>query len=473
MAETPFGQVLDQVRDLLEAGDIDALRALVAPYQASEIAEDLELLTPDEQVALLRRLPEDFATDIIEYLDEAHQVELLERFRPAHQAAVLREMEPDERADFFQALPEELADKFLDMLPRAEKEEVRELVAYGPDTAGGRMTPEFAWVLPEMTVADAIAKFRQTYADFEMVYYMYVLDGQQRLVGLLSIRQLLLHEPGERVQDIMFKHVVSVKPNTDQEEVAQILTLYDFLALPVVDDWNRMLGIVTFDDVADVMSEEAGEDLERFGALLPSEQSYDRSSIWDHIRRRVPWLAFLLLVSSISGFIIRFAEQAYFGIGTDAGATRSATESLMLFTLLFALYPMLTGAAGNAGTQAATVMIRGMASGEIGPGDRWRALRKELLIGLLMGILLAVLGFVRAMLGADRSHWLFLGASVGVALIAMLLIANLMGALLPLLSERLGFDPAVMSGPLIATLTDILSATVYFSIAALIASYML
>ncbi|KPL11184.1 hypothetical protein AMJ85_04315 [candidate division BRC1 bacterium SM23_51] len=459
MAETRFARIADDVRDLLRAERYEGLGDLVGQYQPTEIAEDLEVFSPDEQFALLRQLPTTQAVDILECLDEPLQIELLKRFHQQRQAAFLRAMEPDDRADLFQALPEHLAAKFLAMLPREEKEKVRELVSYGPTTAGGLMTTDFASVSPEMTVAQAIQRFRLNYADLEMVYYIYVLDGDSRLVGVVSIRQMLLREPDERIEAIMFRNVISVRPDTDQEEVAQILTLYDFYALPVVEESKHMLGIVTFDDIADVMSDEATEDLERFGAVLPSEQSYGKTSVWAHVRRRVPWLFALLVLSSISGFVISHAQGRYF-TGDESG--------FVLFGLLVALYPMLTATAGNAGTQVATLMIRGVATGEISAKDRWQVLWKELLISLAMGAVLAVLAFARSMMGADQAHWLFLGCSVGAALVAMLIIANLTGALLPLLSERLGIDPALMSGPLIATIIDILSAVVYFAIAALV-----
>lgn len=448
MAETRFQQTEEKVLALLESGRHKELRGLLSQYQPTEIAEDFEAFSPDQQIVLLGQMSTEQAVDVFECLEEPHQQELLDRLPPERQATFLREMEPDERADLFQELPEELAAEFLALLPRKDKEEVRELVSYEAHTAGGLMTPEFAWVSPDMTVADAIGKFRQNYADLEMVYYIYVLDAGGRLVGLVSMRQLLLRDPHARIEEIMFRNVISVTPDTDQEEVAQILTLYDFLALPVADESRQMLGIVTFDDIADVMEEEAGEDLERFGAVLPSELSYERTSIWDHVRRRAPWLVTLLLLSSVSGFVIAYAEG-----------------HVLEFALLVTLFPMLTATAGNAGTQVATLMIRGLATGEIARGDIWPVLWKELFVGLAIGVVLAVLGFGRAMLGGNPEVWLFLGFSVGAALIAMLLIANLMGALLPLMFHMFGWDPALMSSPLLATITDILSAIVYFSTA--------
>jgi len=462
MTETRFTPITESVRSLIDAGDYEGLRHLLEQYQPTEIAAEFENFSPDEQIAILRQLPTERAVDIFECLEEPLQMELLNRLRRERQAAFLREMEPDERADLFQALPDELARKFLALLPREEKEDVRELLGYGPATAGGLMTTEFAWVEPEMTVAEAIEKFRNEYAELEMVYYIYVLDKEQRLVGLFSLRQLLLHSPQEKIKDIMFRNVISVAPDTDQEEVARILTLYDFYAIPVVDERKRMLGIVTFDDIADVLSDEATEDLEKFGAVLPSERSYTRTPIWDHVRRRVPWLVILLALSSVSGFIIRHAQHRYLTGGQ---------ENFILFGMLVALYPMLTATAGNAGSQCAVTMIRGLATGEIKPEDQWEVIRRELIIGFGMGVILAGLGFARALIGSDRQHWLFLGCSVGAALVAMMIIANLMGVIFPLFFEKIGLDPALISGPLIATLMDMISATVYFSMAGVIVTF--
>lgn len=462
MAETRFAKVADEVRRLLREGRHEQLAALLAQYQPTEIAEDFDNFTPEEQLVLLAQMPTERAVDVFECLDEPLQKELLGRFGRERQVTFLREMEPDERADLFQSFPKKLFAKFLAMLPREEEREVRELVGYEPTTAGGRMTTDFAWVSPDMTVGEAIKKFRENYADLEMVYYVYVLDERRRLVGLLSIRQLLLHDPNEKIEDIMFRNVISVTPETDQEEVANILTLYDFYALPVVDESKRMLGIVTFDDVADVMSEEATEDLEKFGAVLPSDMPYERAGIMEHVRRRVPWLLGFLVLSSISGFIIVKAEQRYHSQGT-----------FLLYGMLVALYPMLTATAGNAGSQVAAQMIRAIATGEIREADRWRVLAKEFWVSIVMGVVLGALAFVRAMMTSDRQHWWFIGTSVAGALVAMLLIANAMGAMLPLLLKRLGFDPALMSGPLIATLIDIFSAVVYFGTAAVVANVFL
>lgn len=458
MSESRFPEVIDDIRELIAEGNWAGLNLILGDWQATEIAESWDAFTLDEKLKILRHFEASHAADIFENLDHGRQILLLENLREEHAADLLDEMAPDERADLFAEFPPAVRDRFLRLMESQEAQDVRDLLAHAPDTAGGIMTTDFAWAPSSATVADAIQRIRENFRGVEAVYYLYVLGPGDRLEGVVTMKQLLLAEPETPLAALMRSNLITLDADLDQEEVVRTAQTYDFLALPVVNRGGKMLGIVTHDDIVDIAGEEATEDLEKFAAVIPAgeETGYLQTPVLQHCRARIPWLIVLLFLGSASGLLILHYERVF-----------KAGFDLAWFGLVFSLTPMLCGTAGNAGTQSATVVIRAMAVGELDFAELWRVLRKELLVGMLMGGVLALCGFVRAFLSETVSYeqaFVF-GTIVAASVFVAITYATTAGAFLPLLFRRLGLDPAVMSSPLLATINDSVVILIYNSIA--------
>lgn len=459
MAESRFLEVVPEIKELLAEENWPGLNLILGDWQPAEIAEAWDAFTLEEKLAILRHFEVSHAVDIFENLDTERQIRLLQHLREERATALLDEMAPDERADLFAEFPPPLAERFLRRMEAEEAQDVRDLLRHEPDTAGGLMTTDFAWAPAEATVAEAIEMLRENFQGTELVYYVYVLGEGRKLLGVVTLRQLIQAPPSTRLGDIMFTNLVTLPADMDQEEVAREAALYDFLALPVVDGQGRMLGIVTHDDVVDVLEEEAGEDLEKFGALIPGDEEagYLAMPVVRHIRARIPWLIALLFLGSVSGFLLLHFER-----------TMQGEFDPIWYVLLLSLTPMLCGTAGNAGTQAATVVIRALATGELDLRAIGRVLRKELLVGMSMGAILALCGFARSLLSPQAvsvPQAVVFGTVVAVSVFFTITYATTTGALLPLLFKRLRLDPAVMSGPLLATVNDSIVIVIYFTVA--------
>lgn len=437
---------------------VDTFRRLMRRRARANLTKALNKTHPADLALLFRTFTEPERTTLFDVIKETPQAgeflseldssitrELLESLEPSEVATLLSEVSSDDMADILHLLPEEMSSAILESLKKEESEEVEELMAYPPDTAGGKMAVN-VFSLPETTkVADAIQSIR-TAQEAEMVFYLYVTDDLKRLTGVVSLRDLVTAQPDEQLKNIMTREVVSVVPDTDQEEVARQVSRYNLLAVPVVDNDGTLLGIVTVDDVVDVIREEATEDFLQMAGI-----GRDRELLWkptlENVRLRLPWL----FATWIGGVIVAWIS-GYF-------------ESVLSLVAIPAFIPIILGMGGNVGTQSSTIIVRGFATGRIQLSQAGKILWKQIRIGLVLGL------FYGLLLGLVAS-WRFvdapprLGLVVGLAIALSMLIATFLGTLVPILLRRLNVDPAVASGPFVTTSTDLSGIVLYFLIAA-------
>jgi magnesium transporter len=403
----------------------------------------LSELDEDETVIATELLGDELTADVVTELDPGEAAEVLERLDPRDAADVLEEMAPDDAADVAEELDE--AESVLGEMARPEAAELRELMAYPPDTAGGLMTPEFVAVRPTLTIAEAVAEIRRVADEAETVYYVYVTDTDRRLVGVLSLRDLLLGRSAQPVTAVMTADVASVLVSDDQEEVARVFRERRYMALPVVDNQKRMLGIITVDDVSDVIEEETTEDIERLGGSQPLDEPYLRARVFAIVRKRIVWLLLLFVAEAYTGTVLRYFENEL-----------QAVVALAFFV------PLLIGTGGNVGSQTVTTIIRAMGVGDVVWHDLGRVLFKEVRISFVLGVIMSVATLIRAeILGVGVQ----IGSVVAVSAAFIVLWAGLVAAVLPLTLRRVGVDPAVVSAPMITTLVDGTGLFIYFEIA--------
>lgn len=425
--------------------EFQRLVALLRPADLAAIAASVDEAT---RLRFIAALDEETAARVVEELDVEGQQELLSRLPEARAKAVLAEMSPDDLADLVGELPEAHRQRVLELLPPDDAQHVRHLLVYPERSAGGIMTPEFVSLRRTMTAQGAIEFLRTVAPEAETVYYLYVTDEARRLVGVVSLRQLITANSEQRIEDIMSRRVISVPAAMDQEEVARLFRKYDFLALPVVNDDNVLLGVVTVDDVMDVLSEEASEDIQLLGGAEPIEEPYFSASIGSLVRKRIGWLFVLFFAQSFTGTIMAAYE-----------AELSAVIALAFFI------PLLIDTAGNAGSQAASLVLRSMTLGQVRFADVTRVIGREFVVGAILGVGMAVLAFLRARAMGEPAQ---LGYTVASAIFVVIIVAATVGGALPLITKRLRLDPAVASGPVITTIADGLGLIIYFQLARLI-----
>ena len=429
----------------------EAIREALAEFHAEDIAEILGDVPVEDAAALMRVLPEDAAAEVLERLPPERQVEVLHHLGVESAVPLLGEMSADDRVDLVQELPDELAAEILEKLEREEPEafeEVVELRGYEEDTAGGLMTPEFVALPPEKKVWEAIEDLRRLSAagEAETIYVVYVVGYGDKLLGVVSLRDLILADPGQTLEDVMTENVLRATATDDQEKVADTMARYDLSTIPVVDEQGRMLGVVTVDDVVDVVIEEATEDAQMMGGVVPLEDSYFQTGFWTFIRARAAWLIVLFLGQLVTANVMSQHE-----------ATLDALTGLVLFI------PLIIATGGNSGAQSSTLIIRALALGEVTPKDWGRILVREVGIGVALGLVLGAIGFLRAYFVGDSAE--VLAITVATSIVAIVTMGTLMGSLLPLGIKRVGLDPAVSSTPFIASLVDVLGLLLYFGVA--------
>ena len=443
------------LRDAIAIGP-EAVREAVSEFHPEDIAELLEDLSAREAVSLVRALPTETAADVVERLSPHRQVVVFNAIDTGRAVELLREMDPDDRVDLLQELEEDDAAALLTALDRREPEaaeEVRELVQYEPETAGGLITTEFVSMPPDTKVWEAMEAARRFGREemAEMLYYIYVCRPNGELLGVVSLRDLILSEPGQALSEIMVENVFQVSAFDDQERVADAIAKYDLAALPVVDNLSRMLGLVTVDDVVDVVIEEATEDAQKMGGVVPLEDSYFDTGWAEFVWKRGSWLVLLFIAQLLTATVIRQNQDFL-----------AATVELVLFI------PLIIASGGNAGSQSATLVIRAMAVGELRPGDWAKVAGRELLIGLSLGIALGLIGFARGWYAGETVAPIAIATAVGASILAIVTLSTMIGSLLPLLIRRAGLDPAVSSTPFIASVVDVLGLVVYFAVAQVI-----
>ncbi|MFH1855734.1 MAG: magnesium transporter [Candidatus Omnitrophota bacterium] len=385
--------------------------------------------------------------ELFEEFDTEQRIEIFPHFSKTWMTGLLEEMSSDERADFIKALPQGKTEEILPLVARAERNDIKKLIQYEEGTAGSILTTDYAYLPPEITAKEALERLKHQAFDRETIYYVYVTDEQRKLLGFVSLKNILLASSENLINNIMNKRVISVNAAEDTESVSKKLADYDFLAIPVVDNENKLLGIVTIDDVVDVVREEDTEDIYRYGAA-GEHIDYIKSTPLSIAQQRIFWLLFLILVGFISGWIM------------EQHAARIQSMVAIVFFI-----PVLLAAGGNAGTQSSTVIIRGLATNEIKMKDILKIFKKELFTGLLMGIMMGILAAIRALI---MNKNILLGFAVGLAMIITVMLATILGALLPLLFKRMKLDPALMSGPFIASILDVVAIFIYLRIATFI-----
>ena len=397
------------------------------------LTEELEERSPEETRERLEELPAELAVEVLEHMDPERASEVLTQLADAEAARLLGEMWPDNAVDVIEELPAERRRELLERMTPAEAAQIRRLIVYPHDTAGGLMSPDVVALPEDLTVEEAIERLRQMADEAETLYYAYVVDEDRRLRGVLSMRDLILSSPKTPIREILRRDVVTVPVDADAEEVARIFDRYHFLALPVVDQENRLLGIVTFDDVIDAIREEETEDMHRLVGVAPEDKPLDP---WhESLRRRLPWLLINLVTAFAAAGVVAFFE------GTIAKVTALAV-----------LMPIIAGQGGNAGSQTVTVVVRGMALGEVRPGEGWRIVLKEGLLGAVHGLVIgAIVALIAYMWQGDPT----LGVVVALAMLFNLIMAGVFGALIPLGLRFVGADPALASTIFLTTVTDI------------------
>lgn len=438
-----FGLILPEIKEFLAKRNKEELREILSEFEPVEIAEAIEELSLSERVILFSLLDLETSAEIFEKMEREEQISLLKSISREKGADILEEVSPDERADLFAELPSQLVKKLFSIMEKEEEEETKSLLLYPPNSAGGQMTTEFATISEETAVQEAMNMLRQNGKEIEMIYYLYIIDKDKRLVGVVSLRELVLAQPFQKMKEIMHPEPISVPLELDQEEVAKEIARYDLIALPVIDKERRIKGIITVDDVIDVIKEENTEDMYKFGAAGEPENYLDQRPVRT-AKHRLTWLIILALMSFFSGAII----------------SRYSDSLSKIIPLVFFI-PLLMNVAGSAGTQSATVVVRGLATGEVKLRNVWRVVKKEFLVGIIMGMALSLIGLFRALF---QQKMLLLGCAVGLSMIVTVTFATTLGSTLPILFKKMKLDPAVISGPLITTILDISTLLIYFEI---------
>jgi magnesium transporter len=436
----------EYIRDLSD----EQLKEIIADLPMHEIVQLWQDLRDVEAIDLFVLLPIDRKAELITEIAPADQEWLIQNLPLDNAREIFEKVEPDDLVDIIQELNPEARESVWQSLSDEARSQMQFLLRFDEDHAAGIMTTRYLAIRSNISVGQALAFIRIHARRVESIYYIYVVDTLKRLQGVVSLKDLLFNDDSRRIEEVMTHKVVSVPEHTDQEEVARVLEAHDLVALPVVDSYNRLLGIVTFDDAIDVIREEQTEDVYKMGAMEGSADRYTDSSVWRLIRKRVPWLIVLLIAGTLTTNVL------------------SAFESLTLAAgFLVWFVPVITQTGGNSGTQSSTLMIRGLATGEIRFRDLGMVMAKELAVGILMGIILAGVIMVRSVYLPPGVDWIA-AIAIGSALIFVVVFSSIIGALAPLVIHRLGFDPTVMAGPLMATVIDVAGLTIYFQAARLI-----
>ncbi len=441
------------LQKLLEEKKYTSVRDILVTMNAADVAYILDKTEPEETPLLFRLLPRDLAAASFAEMENDSRETLIRSFSDAELRSVMNEMFADDAADLVEDMPAGVVQRILAAADPEMRRDINTLLRYPEQSAGAMMTTEYVALRPDMTVGEAFERIRGSAVDKETIYTCYVTQ-EHRLLGIVSVKDLLLAKnDGVTVGSLMDTNVITVNTRTDQEQVAQMLSRYNFLALPVLDDDDRMVGIVTFDDAMDVMVEETTEDIEKMAGVTPMEKTYSHSDPWDLYKHRIPWLLLLMVSATFTGMIITGFESA-----------------LAAQVALTAFIPMLMDTGGNSGSQASVSIIRAISLGELEFGDIAKVIWKEVRTAAMCGVTLACACFAKIML-VDRllmgntDVTVLVAAVVCVTLALTVVVAKLVGCTLPMLAKRVGFDPAVMASPLITTIVDALSLLVYFGIA--------
>jgi magnesium transporter len=441
---------LPELREMLAANDAAGLEEFcTALHHPARTAEFMEGLAADEAWAVLRHAEMELRAEIFGYFDEERQVEIIETGDRAEIAQFIAHLPPDDRVDLLNEVDPDVVAELMPLIPTEERRDIQRLGAYPEDTAGAEMTTEFARLSEDLTVGEALEEVSRQAAELETIYYLYVVDKEDHLLGLVSARELVsaLGKPETRIEELMERDLITADVSEDQEQVAQKVARYDLTAIPVVDDEHHMLGIITHDDVLDVMVEEAKEDAYLRSAVAPLEESYLETPVHNLTWKRGKWLTVLFFGALLTAIALHEYRDVM---------ERPETLWLVLFI------PLVISTGGNSGNQSATLVITALSTGNITLGDWWRVIMRELAMGLLLGGVLGLIGYLSALFWAP-SYWAAL--VVPLTLLLVVVCGTLSGSLLPLLFKRLGLDPAMMSNPFVAGLIDLVGIVIYMTLA--------
>ena len=435
----------DEITKLLEEKKYNVLKEKLKEINSADIPPLLEELDKESVVKLFRILPKEQAGEAFSYMEPYMKEKLIQDLTDAELKGILNELFMDDTVDLIEEMPSNVVKKILKVVNAKDRKIINELLQYPEDSAGSIMATEFIDLKETMTVEQALQRIRDIGIDSETIYNCYVLNRNRVLLGMINIKEILISKKEQIIKDLMTTNVISVNTLEDQEDAAKIFDKYDLYAVPVVDNENRLVGIITVDDAINVLQDETAEDFEKMAAMSPNEKGYFETSVFKHAKNRIVWLLVLMLSSAITGGIITNYEEAFAAV-----------------PLLVAFIPMIMGTGGNCGSQSSTLIIRGLATDEIELKDVLRALWKEFRVSIIVGITLAIVNGIRIMIQYNDIQ---LAIVIGLTLIATVALSKALGCLLPMFAKKIKLDPAIMATPLITTLVDIFSILVYFQIA--------
>ena len=440
-------KTFETVKELLEKKSFGKIKNIVIEMNPADISQLFDEITEDECLLVFRLLPKELAAESFVYFDSDIQERLINDFSDKNLKEMFDELFLDDTVDIIEEMPANVATRILNNCgDPVRRKMINEILKYPEDTAGSIMTVEYVRLKKSMTVKDAFDTIRKTGVDKETIYTCYVTDDNRHLEGIVSVKALLLAQYEDKIEDVMETNIKYVYTTDDKEDVGKSFNKYDFLALPVVDKEKRLLGIVTVDDAIDVIQEEASEDIAKMAAVTPSETSYFKESVFSHAKNRIFWLLVLMLSSALTGVFITQYEEAF-----------------AAFPVLISFLPMLMNTGGNCGAQSSSLIIRGLAIDEIHPKDFFKALFKEIRIGLLVSIVLVAVNTARVLIFYPDSFGIAMVLAISLTFVVV--AAKILGCCLPMLAKKLKLDPAIMASPLITTIVDCCAVLVYFNIA--------
>lgn len=437
--------MLEKIIDFIASNNLIGLKKYLEELNEADISECLDELSKEDVAVVFRLLNKDQAADVFSRMETDTQEKLVEILTDQEIGDIVNKMFIDDAVDLVSEMPANLVTRILQNTDKAKRGYINSILQYPEDSAGSLMTIEYEDVYADMTVKEAFDRIRKTGMGKETVYIVYVIDSQRHLIGVTTVRELLLSSMDTKISDIMETNVITINTHQDKEEVARMFDKYDFIAMPVVDFENRMVGIITIDDALDVMSDENEEDFKIMAAMSPSEDSYFKLSVWQHTKNRIVWLLILMLSATLTGNIISHYEEAFASL-----------------PILVSFIPMIMDTGGNCGSQSSTMIIRGLATNEIKLGDVFKVWFKEVRISLLVGVILATVNGIRIVLQYSDP---LLALVIGITLLFTVILSKSIGCLLPMAAKKLKMDPAIMASPLITTIVDTASILIYFNVA--------
>ncbi len=446
-------ELIEELQSYIRELKFGQIKEILVEMNPADLAILLGEVSDEDLPILFRILPKELAAETFVEMDGDEQELLISAFSDRELWEVMDMMHVDDAVDVIEEMPAGVVKRILRHTDPETRKSINEILRYPKDSAGSIMTTEYVDLKKHMTVSEAFDRIRRIGCDKETIYNCYVTDENRRLQGLVTVKELFLENYNETIENIMETNVIYTNTLDDQEDVARMFDKYGFMAIPVVDNEKRLVGIVTFDDAMDVIREENTEDFSKMAAITPSDETYLKTPVWVHAKNRIMWLLFLMLSATITGSIIEHYESAFQAI-----------------PLLVAFVPMLMGTGGNCGSQSSTMIIRGLALGEIRFKDFFRVIYKELRIAVIVGILLAVANTIRIYIMYPGENPLFLAMITGISLIGTVILAKCMGCVLPMLAKKCGLDPALMAAPVLSTILDTCSVTIFFNVAVWIIS---